>query len=179
MDKIWFICGKGGSGKDTILSKLHEEYCLPILPTYSNRTPRLSEVSIQYRADEEIFGMYGDDCELRMYIHKEGRVLYCTSRKDVQDGYDHLACGPSDMYQKFLKLFQDKEIIPIVVEVSRENRLKRMADREVKEAIRRVDADDREWIDAFRNEVVIDGNREFEEVYKDVSKVLRGCYTFR
>lgn len=179
MDKIWFICGKGGSGKDTILSKLHDEYYLPILPTYSNRTPRPDEVSIQYRTGEEIFRMYGDDCELRMYVHKEGRVMYCTSRKDVREGCDYLACGPSDMYQKFLKLFPDKEIIPVIIEVSRENRLKRMDSREVKEAIRRVDADDREWIDEFRNEIVIDGNREFKEVYGDVSKILRGYYTLR
>lgn len=173
MHKIYFIAGKSGAGKDTIARRVSEELGMPIVPIHTTRSPRDSDRETYYHSNSEILNL---PCkELRGYQHVDSYVYYATTRCDIVDNCDYIAVGPSEMYVNFCSLFYDRLIVPIVLDVSLENRRKRCNKREQNgDTERRLYMDDKEWLDIFPEDSYVDGNRPLEEVISDIKDKILG-----
>lgn len=170
-DFIYFIAGKGGSGKDTVLDIVSAGLGIEVLPVHITRIPRPDDRHVIRTTIEELRSMPEADVEIREYVHVEGPVYYATFRSDAKPGVSYLLSGPSEMFRNVCWLFHDRTVVPIVLDVSAEIRMERMKGREVTEAERRIKADDAEWVD-IDNAVIIDANRSLQEVVKDVKEII-------
>lgn len=171
-DIIYFIAGKGGSGKDAVLDVVSVNLGIDVLPIHITREPRPDDRHCCRTTLEELKSMDTNDVEVREYTHVEGPVYYATFRSDAKPGVPYLIVGPSEMFRNVKGLFHDRAVVPIVLDASAKTRRSRMKGREVKESERRIKADDEEWVD-ISDAVVVDANRSLEEVVKDVEDIIR------
>lgn len=170
---IYFIAGKGGSGKDTVASHVSSELNIPVLPVYVTRNCRPDDKYNVFTTKEALLSLSEDSAEVRSYSHVEGEVFYATKKADANEHSAYVAVGPSEMYVNFLCLFKGRRIVPIVLDVSFDNRLKRMHGRDHDESVRRVRADDLEWLNVFDGAKIVDGNRQYWAVVHDIVQYIR------
>ena len=142
MGKIFFICGKSSTGKDTIYSKILQESNLGLktITMYTTRPMREGEkngreyffVSMD-ESDAHI--KEGSVVELRTYNTVQGLWRYYTRNDgqiDLEKG-NYLAIGTLEAYNKFCEYYGNDKVCPIYIEVESGVRIERALAREKKQ----------------------------------------------
>ena len=135
---INFICGRSGSGKDTIAKELLEKNPdLQPIVTYTTRPMRPGEIDGKeyHFCDTENLNWYRDTnniVEERIYHTAQGTWFYFT----VNDGQfdlehkDYLVTGSLEMYQSYINYFGAKNMNLLYLEVPEKQLLLRTIQRE-------------------------------------------------
>ena len=135
---INFICGRSGSGKDTIAKELLEKYpdMQPIV-TYTTRPMRPGEIDGKeyHFCDTENLNWYRDTnsiVEERIYHTAQGTWFYFTVNDNQFDleHKDYLVTGSLEMYQSYLNYFGAKNMNLLYLEVPEKQLLTRTIQRE-------------------------------------------------
>lgn len=160
MNKIFFLCGKSSSGKDTLYKELKKlKHELQPVVLYTTRPLREGERDgIEYhfitRNQLEEYEVSGKVIERRAYDTVHGIWEYAT----IDDGLvdldknSYLAIGTLESLIKLQDYYGKEAIIPLYIEVPDEIRLQRALDREkaqkvpkYKELCRRFLADEEDF----------------------------------
>ena len=138
MGKIYYMMGKGSSGKDTlykeILNRMPELQTLTLYTTRPRREGERDGVEYYFISDEamEAYGNKGKIIELRTYHTVYGDWKYAT----IDDGQihldheDYLMIGTLESYRKMRDYYGAECLIPIYIEVEDGERLMRAIQRE-------------------------------------------------
>ena len=139
MGKIFCICGKSSSGKDTVYKRLlaDKELGLKQLVTYTTRPIREGEVN-----GREYF--FIDEAEA-LRLHEEGRIVesrayntvfgiwkYMTVDDEDMDlaNKSYVVIGTLESYVQIRNYFGKENVIPVMIEVDDGERLERALKRE-------------------------------------------------
>ena len=141
MGKIFYIMGKGSSGKDTIYKKLSERMPeLQRIVPYTTRPIRDGEqegVEYHFVGEDRLREMQeaGRVIEVRAYNTKCGVWTYFTADDGQIDleKKDYLVIGALESFQALKKYFGEEKIVPIYIEVDDGVRLSRALEREQRE----------------------------------------------
>lgn len=139
MSKIFFVLGKSCSGKDTVFSRLREDKSLALKTVvgYTTRPMREGEEDgVEYffvkESKLEELKQSGKVIECRDYNTIHGVWSYFTvddGQIDLNKG-DYLYIGTLESYEKMVKYYGDKAVVPIYIEVETGERLSRAVNRE-------------------------------------------------
>lgn len=139
MSKIFFVLGKSCSGKDTVFSRLREDKSLALKTVvgYTTRPMREGEEDgVEYffvkESKLEELKQSGKVIECRDYNTIHGVWSYFTvddGQIDLNKG-DYLYIGTLESYEKMVKYYGDKSVVPIYIEVETGERLSRAVNRE-------------------------------------------------
>ena len=137
MGKIFFICGKSASGKDSIYSRLKDELDVKTIVLYTTRPMRTGETDGEtyYFVDEkklEEFNNSGKIIELRRYNTVYGVWKYFTAYDGQFDDKEqnYLVIGTLEALKGYVSYFGVHNVVPIYVEVPDGERLIRAINRE-------------------------------------------------
>lgn len=192
MGKIYCICGKSSTGKDTIYKRILSDESLSLnnIVTCTTRPIREGEVDgREYRfiTDEQAVKLESDGkvIELRAYNTVHGIWKYMT----VDDGNidlankDYLIIGTLESYVKCRSYFGTENILPIYIEVDDGVRLERALEREKKqdnpkyeEMCRRFLADAKDFSNEKLEEAGIKDkfiNNSLEECVEEIMEYIR------
>ncbi len=192
MGKIYCICGKSSTGKDTIYKRIlsDESLSLDNIVTCTTRPIREGEVDgREYRfiTDEQAVKLEADGkvIELRAYNTVHGIWKYMT----VDDGNidlankDYLIIGTLESYVKCRSYFGRENILPIYIEVDDGVRLERALEREKKqdnpkyeEMCRRFLADAKDFSNEKLEEAGIKDkfiNNSLDECVEEIREYIR------
>ncbi|MCQ2544168.1 MAG: guanylate kinase [Lachnospiraceae bacterium] len=192
MGKIYCICGKSSTGKDTIYKRILSDESLSLnnIVTCTTRPIREGEVDgREYRfiTDEQAVKLEADGkvIELRAYNTVHGIWKYMT----VDDGNidlankDYLIIGTLESYVKCRSYFGTENILPIYIEVDDGVRLERALEREKKqdnpkyeEMCRRFLADAKDFSNEKLEEAGIKDkfiNNSLEECVEEIMEYIR------
>lgn len=192
MGKIYCICGKSSTGKDTIYKRILSDESLSLnnIVTCTTRPIREGEVEgREYRfiTDEQAVKLEADGkvIELRAYNTVHGIWKYMT----VDDGNidlankDYLIIGTLESYVKCRSYFGTENILPIYIEVDDGVRLERALEREKKqdnpkyeEMCRRFLADAKDFSNEKLEEAGIKDkfiNNSLEECVEEIMEYIR------
>lgn len=192
MGKIYCICGKSSTGKDTIYKRILSDESLSLnnIVTCTTRPIREGEVDgREYRfiTDEQAVKLEADGkvIELRAYNTVHGIWKYMT----VDDGNvdlankDYLIIGTLESYVKCRSYFGRENILPIYIEVDDGVRLERALEREKKqdnpkyeEMCRRFLADAKDFSNEKLEEAGIKDkfiNNSLEECVEEIREYIR------
>jgi len=138
MGKIYCICGKSSSGKDTVYKRLlaDNELGLNQLVTYTTRPIREGEVN-----GREYF--FIDEAEA-LRLHEEGKIVESRAYNTVfgiwkymtvDDGLDlnsksYVVIGTLESYVQIRNYFGKENVVPVMIEVDDGERLERALKRE-------------------------------------------------
>ncbi len=139
MGKIFCICGKSSSGKDTVYKRLlaDNELGLNQLVTYTTRPIREGEVN-----GREYF--FIDEAEA-LRLHEEGRIVESRAYNTVFGIWKYMTVDDGDMdlanksyvvigtlesYVQIRNYFGKENVIPVMIEVDDGERLERALKRE-------------------------------------------------
>lgn len=168
-----FILGKSGSGKDTLLKLLKEEFNdLEELVLYTTRPIREGEVdgvNYHYIDDDTMDNLIKhSDCEVRTYSTVLGNWRYATIYTDVKDINKVVSMGPLEMYRRYKERFNG-DLQPVYLRVERSILEQRLSKRDKieGESQRRLDADEIDYvgIEEIPNLYIIDNNDSLEDTY--------------
>lgn len=141
MGNIFYLMGKSASGKDTVYSRLKEEFPqFKTVTLYTTRPIREGEAEgreYYFTTEESLRDLQsaGKVIELREYNTIHGVWKYFT----VDDGqfdleqYNYLMIGTLESYEKMKKYFGEAVLIPVYVEVDDGQRLMRALKREMQQ----------------------------------------------
>lgn len=141
MGNIFYLMGKSASGKDTVYSRLKEEFPqFKTVTLYTTRPIREGEAEgreYYFTTEEGLRDLQsaGKVIELREYNTIHGVWKYFT----VDDGqfdleqYNYLMIGTLESYEKMKKYFGEAVLIPVYVEVDDGQRLMRALKREMQQ----------------------------------------------
>lgn len=139
MSKIFFVLGKSCSGKDTVFNRLREDKSLALKTVvgYTTRPMREGEEDgVEYffvkESKLEELKQSGKVIECRDYNTIHGVWSYFTvddGQIDLNKG-DYLYIGTLESYEKMVKYYGDKAVVPIYIEVETGERLFRAVNRE-------------------------------------------------
>lgn len=192
MGKIYCICGKSSTGKDTIYKRILSDESLSLnnIVTCTTRPIREGEVDgREYRfiTDEQAVKLEADGkvIELRAYNTVHGIWKYMT----VDDGNidlankDYLIIGTLESYVKCRSYFGTENILPIYIEVDDGVRLERALEREKKqdnpkyeEMCRRFLADAKDFSNEKLEEAGIKDkfiNNSLDECVEEIREYIR------
>lgn len=129
---VLFICGPGGSGKDTIGRRVMEKRRLTKLPEFTTRPMRAGEENGRYYkfvSPKIFFELYSNRhiLEFREYKVEDDTWYYGTETPERLD-IDFILWGPLEQY-KSLKSENNLDVLGIYLNVDPKERLKRMLDR--------------------------------------------------
>lgn len=160
---INFICGRSGSGKDTIARELLRRYpTLQSIVTYTTRPMRPGETDGKeyHFCDTEDLNWFRDTdniVEERVYHTAQGDWYYFT----VDNGFfdlahkSYLVTGSLEMYRSYVDYFGEENINLIYLEVPEKQLLNRTIEREASksnpnyaEVCRRFYADSKDFAEA-------------------------------
>ena len=139
MGKIFCICGKSSSGKDTVYKRLlaDNELGLNQLVTYTTRPIREGEVN-----GREYF--FIDEAEA-LRLHEEGRIVESRAYNTVFGIWKYMTVDDGDMdlanksyvvigtlesYVQIRNYFGKENVVPVMIEVDDGERLERALKRE-------------------------------------------------
>ncbi len=148
MGKLFYIMGKSSTGKDTLYEALRNDPSLPLrqLVMYTTRPIRADEtdgkeyVFVDEAAADALLRA-GKVIEMRAYETVHGIWRYFTvddARTDLAH-FSYLAIGTLESYAKLKAYYGADRVVPIYLEVSDENRLRRALERECKSQNRKFE----------------------------------------
>ena len=160
MGKIFILIGPSCSGKDTLFNVLKEKYPnLEPIVLYTNRPIRENEINgITYNfvSLEKINEMEQNNeiIEKRTYNTVHGPWVYATASSNIDlDNKNYLSINTLEGYQS-LKNYYGDAVVPLLIKVDDDIRLKRAIKREKKqqtpkyeEMYRRFEADKNDFSD--------------------------------
>lgn len=179
-----YIIGKSGSGKDTMLKKLKDEFSdLEEIVLYTTRPMREGEVDgVQYHFIDDVAMdniEKNSDCEVRKYKTVAGVWRYATVYTDIKDLNKVVAVGPLELYRRYKNKF-NSDITVVYLKVNREVLEERLNKRDKieGESKRRLDSDDKDFMDVEKipNLIVVDNTKDIDITYnkiRDIYKDLR------
>lgn len=191
MGNIFYLMGKSASGKDTVYSRLKEEFPqFKTVTLYTTRPIREGEAEgreYYFTAEEGLRDLQsaGKVIELREYNTIHGVWKYFT----VDDGqfdleqYNYLMIGTLESYEKMKKYFGEAVLIPVYVEVDDGQRLMRALKREMQqrepkyaELCRRFLADAEDFSEEKLVEIGADNrylNEDLEDCLRKISERIQ------
>ncbi len=141
MNKIFCLCGKSSTGKDTIYKRLleKEELGLLTIVPYTTRPIRAKEVNGReyFFTDEAGFAAWessGRIIEHRAYETVHGLWRYFTADDgQIAAGADYLVIGTIEAYLSLRDYFGADRVVPILITLDDGERLQRALQRERKQ----------------------------------------------
>ncbi len=138
MGKIFYVCGKSASGKDSIYNRLkNSDLGLRTVIPYTTRPIREGEVDgtsyfFVNEAQVQELREDGKIVELRDYATVHGSWKYFTADDgQIQlEKQDYLMIGTLEGFDKIAQYFGRDKVIPFYIEVETGLRLQRALDRE-------------------------------------------------
>ena len=139
MGKIYCICGKSSTGKDTIYKRILEDKSLDLktIVTYTTRPIREGEVNGReyYFIDEneaDRLEALGKVIEMRAYntVHGVWKYLTADNGNINLANENYLIIGTLESFVKIRDYFGREKIVPIYIEVDDGVRLERALKRE-------------------------------------------------
>ena len=194
MGKIYCICGKSSSGKDTVYKRLlaDKELGLNQLVTYTTRPIREGEVN-----GREYF--FIDEAEA-LRLHEEGKIVESRAYNTVfgiwkymtvddgdmeLDKKSYVVIGTLESYVQIRNYFGKENVIPVMIEVDDGERLERALKREriqpnpkYDEMCRRFLADSADFSEEKVKSAGIETvfvNDDLEECISKVKKYVAEC----
>ena len=194
MGKIFCICGKSSSGKDTVYKRLlaDKELGLNQLVTYTTRPIREGEVN-----GREYF--FIDEAEA-IRLHEEGKIVESRAYNTVfgiwkymtvddgdidLDNKSYVVIGTLESYVQIRNYFGKESVIPVMIEVDDGERLERALKRErlqpspkYDEMCRRFLADSADFSEEkIKSAGIVDVfvNDNLEECIGKVKKYVKDC----
>ena len=148
MGKIYCICGKSSSGKDTVYKRLlaDEELKLNQLVTYTTRPIREGEVN-----GREYF--FIDEAKA-LELHEEGKIVESRAYNTVfgigkymtvddgdmeLDKKSYIVIGTLESYVQIRNYFGKDKVVPVMIDVDDGERLERALKRERQQASPKYD----------------------------------------
>ena len=164
MGKIFVLIGPSCSGKDTLFTALKEDYPeLEPIVLYTNRPIREKEidgVTYNFVSLDKIKEMEENNeiIEIRTYETAYGPWVYATSSKSIDlNNKNYLSINTLEGYKSLKEYYKD-DVIPLLIKVDDDIRLKRAIKREKKqkepkyeEMYRRFEADKIDFSDENLN----------------------------
>ena len=193
MNKLFCLIGKSGSGKDTILKKLCNEYGFKQNIAYTTRPKRAKEINgINYHfiTDEEMKKMISDGVmiEVNSYHTKEGIWSYGTHQNILNDLMkQNLICiKEPNGFKEIASRLGYMNVVPIIIYVDGKVRLNRCLNREdcndsiCYEICRRYVADDADFEDILKQDLYyVDNNGSLEDSISDIINYIKsGNYKY-
>ena len=194
MGKIYCICGKSSSGKDTVYKRLlaDKELGLNQLVTYTTRPIREGEVN-----GREYF--FIDEAEA-LRLHEEGKIVESRAYNTVfgiwkymtvddgdidLDNKSYVVIGTLESYVQIRNYFGKENVVPVMIEVDDGERLERALKREriqpnpkYDEMCRRFLADSADFSEEKVKSAGIETvfvNDDLEECISKVKKYVAEC----
>lgn len=148
MGKIYCICGKSSSGKDTVYKRLLADESLKLnqLVTYTTRPIREGEVN-----GREYF--FIDEAKA-LALHEEGKIVESRAYNTVfgiwkymtvddgdmeLDKKSYIVIGTLESYVQIRKYFGKDKVVPVMIDVDDGERLERALKRERQQASPKYD----------------------------------------
>ena len=156
MKKIICLIGKSGSGKDTIVQKLHADLKIPIAISFTSRPMRPGEIqdlTYHFVSDSYFEDNNGKFIEQRLYkvINEDGTKgiwRYGLTEESFEDG-NNLVIVDVNGYKALRKFFGRDNVLPFFIHCSDATRLNRILLRgdgsNKLEVMRRFVADERDF----------------------------------
>ena len=194
MGKIILFMGPSSSGKDTIFSRLletkGEKYSLKKIMMSTTRPIRTGELEgreYYFKKEEEMRKLEEEKqiIESRKYNTIYGPWYYFTTNNSMDlNTYNYVGLNTLEGYDQYLKYYDQKKIIPILINVDPGIRLQRALKREQRESnpkyeelCRRFLADSIDFSEENirkRNITnIIDNNGSIDRTLNKVEKVLK------
>ena len=194
MGKIILFMGPSSSGKDTIFSRLletkGEKYSLKKIMMCTTRPIRTGELEgreYYFKKEEEMRKLEEEKqiIESRKYNTIYGPWYYFTTNNSMDlNTYNYVGLNTLEGYDQYLKYYDQKKIIPILINVDPGIRLQRALKREQRESnpkyeelCRRFLADSIDFSEENirkRNITnIIDNNGSIDRTLNKVEKVLK------
>lgn len=183
---IYFLCGAGGSGKDTLASDILKDIkWIERGVLYTNRPKRegeINDVTYHFVSIDDIRHMINNEMalEYRVYTTLSDEPWYYLTGKDLLDSSkDFLLWGPYNMYMN-IKATAGNMCKGIFINVPILERLHRMTDRvseekDIAEACRRIysDYNDFKCIDIFDfDKVTVNLDGKYDETLDDIKRYI-------
>ena len=174
--KIFCIQGMSGAGKDTLVDIISEKLNLPVLVSHTTRPIREGEIrdKTYYFVNEVFFKhQYDNFLELRHYKVWNGDIWHYGLHKiEVLNKPYSLFIVDRQGYEELKETF-DKELISIMINVDKEELIKRLKARgdNHKEISRRIE-DDIKRFDGFVPDYIIENNILEESIIK-LSNIIK------
>lgn len=160
--KIICICGRSGSGKDTVIKRIFETRNGDVerLVYYTTRDMRNGEVNGQHYwfvSDDDYIRMEteGKIIERREYQKVTGLVRYFTSVEGLDDKGIYIASASLGQVSNYIDYFGENSVYVVSLEVPDETLLLRGIERSkddgesLREVCRRFISDSDEWADRY------------------------------
>lgn len=188
MGKIFYIMGKSSSGKDTICSRLYDEYKgIKKIILYTTRPIRDGEIDGReyFFIDEKGLEKYeksGKLIEKRVYNTAFGKWSYATldDGQFAFDKADYIMIGTLESYNSMVSYFGKDKLVPIYIFLDDKERLLRAIEREstqnipkYNELCRRYLADEEDFSEEnLLKANILDRyeNKELEECLSEIKK---------
>lgn len=129
-NKIIYLVGKSGSGKNSILNRLIEVFNffvdqipMKLIVMSTTRPPREGEVhgkDYYFSSNEEFEQKKRDGLilEYRVYHTVNGDWIYYTSKENFDlDNFNYIGIGTLESYKSLAKEYGSENIIPILIKV--------------------------------------------------------------
>lgn len=190
MDKIICLVGESGSGKTTLCKELKKQG-YNIIKSYTTRKTRskdeyghifitrdeiMKNRGIQYNPnicnlDMAIQFSIGTDENTIAYTYFDNEHYYATKGQYQGKGSSIYVIDPAGV--KYLrKKITDTEILTIYIKCDKEVRLLRMLKERETESVKDRLINDKEAFRIIQCDYCVDGNREINEVLKDVIHII-------
>lgn len=188
MGKIFYIMGKSSSGKDTICSRLQEEYSeIKKVILYTTRPIRSGEINgreYNFISEKELeeYENKGKLIEKRIYNTEFGNWIYATldDGQFAFDKYNYIMIGTLESYNSMVSYFGKENIEPIYIFLESKERLLRAIEREstqsspgYNELCRRYLADEKDFSEEKLIEAGIKNRYENKDLEECLSKIKK------
>lgn len=187
-NKIIFLIGPSGSGKDTFFAHALDRYQIQPIILLTTRPIRIGEVDgreYHFVSDEKMDLLEQKELliERRNFNTQHGIWSYATSSASIDlDKFSYLTPNTWVGFSQFMKKFPKEVLVPIYFQLEDDIRLQRCLDRELKpgngkynELCRRFLADKKdftqEMFDLYKP-YVIDNNGTFDETLEQLDDIM-------
>lgn len=134
MGKLFVLCGRSGTGKDTIFSKIlnDKEINIETIVPYTTRPKRSNEIDgKEYHFVDNITEDIGYIIEKRVYNTQDGIWTYATVDDGINlDNKSYININTIEGTQKLIEYFGKDKVIPILLEVNSIELFERLYNRE-------------------------------------------------